>query len=248
MVRTVQFIDMRLRDVKGSITIRPWWVLPLPVDGMWFFGTNLQNAKHGWNEPATAKFIKDTLKPGQTFVDIGANYGYYSVLAAKCGAKVIAYEPDETSFSRLNRNLKINGVTAQTNKAAVSDHEGTIDFYVFKKGAGTNSTLESVQLAPAIKHTVRATKCTVAYDLCKIDVEGAELKALKGMSHHGLIICELNPTAHERQGSNSQEYLNSIRALGWNVEDLEEGPQTDEYLIAKAKDNSVLNLLLKPQN
>ncbi len=226
--------------------MRPWWALPLPVDGMWFFGTNLQNAKHGWNEPATAKFIKDTLKPGQTFVDIGANYGYYSVLAAKCGAKVISYEPDETSFSRLKRNLHINGVTAEVHKAAVSDHEGTIDFYVVTGGAGTNSTLESVIDVPTVKHSVRAVQCTAVYDLCKIDVEGAELKALKGMTHHGLIICELNPAAHERQGSSPQDFLNGIRNLGWSIEDIEDGPMSDADLIAKAKRNTVLNLLLKP--
>jgi FkbM family methyltransferase len=238
---------MRLRDIKGHITVRPW-VLPLPVDGMWFIGTNLQNMKHGWNEPATAKFIRDTLKRGQTFVDIGANYGYYSVLAAKCGAKVVSYEPDETSFKRLTRNLKLNGVKSELHKAAVSDHEGTIDFYVFKKGAGTNSTLASVQNVPSVKRTVHATTCDVTYDLCKIDVEGAELKALAGLKYHGLIICELNPIAHERQGSSAQEYINSIRALGWNIEDIEEGSMSDADLIAKAKHNTVLNMLLRPSD
>lgn len=235
---------MKLRDIKGNITVRPWYV-PLPVDGMWFIGTNLQNMKHGWNEPATAQFIKNFLKPGQTFVDIGANYGYYSVLAAKQGAKVISYEPDETSFRRLRRNLWLNGVSATLHKSAVSDHEGVMSFFVTKKGAGTNTTRAAVLQGPTIEYQVKTEQCLDTYDLCKVDVEGAELSVLKGMKHHGMIICELNPRAHERQGSTPQEFLNGIRALGWKIEDIEEGPKPDEYLIQKSRDNSVLNLLLK---
>ncbi len=234
-----------LRNLKGRITALASPV-PLPVNGMWFVGTNLQNVRHGWNEPATAQCIKNNLKPGSIFIDIGANYGFYSVLAAKAGARVISYEPDDTSLRRLRTNLWLNRARAEVREAAVSDHEGTIAFYITKKGSGLNSTRADVLKTVATKKEVPTEPCRDYYDLCKIDVEGAELSVLKGMQHKGLIICELNPTVQSRQGVDPKDVLNAIRSLGWSIEDIEEGPQSDDYIVAKAHRDSVLNLLLRP--
>ena len=62
-------------------------------------------------EPRTTQFIKDNLKPGQIFVDVGANVGYYTLLASKIvgnSGKVYAFEPLELSWTVLSKNLGMN--------------------------------------------------------------------------------------------------------------------------------------------
>jgi ribosomal protein L11 methylase PrmA len=51
--------------------------------------------KSGVWEPRTTNYIKKHLIKGHTFVDVGANVGYFSVLASELGAKVLAFEPSK---------------------------------------------------------------------------------------------------------------------------------------------------------
>jgi FkbM family methyltransferase len=236
-------MNRAFRNIKGRITSYSL-PFPIPVDGLWFVGTNLQNWWHGWNEKPTADYIRRNLKRGQSFVDIGANYGFYSVLAGSLGAKVISYEPDDLSFKRLRRNLWLNGVSSELHKAAVTDYDGTIEFYIEKDGSGLNSTVPGVVQGRKIE--VRAKICSARYDLCKIDVEGAELSVLKGMKHRGKVICEFRPLGFDLSGGNPKAFLNDVRALGWRIEDIEEGIMSDDALTTKARRNGTLNILLCP--
>ncbi|MEM6996443.1 MAG: FkbM family methyltransferase, partial [Myxococcota bacterium] len=74
-------------------------------------------------EALQTKALLERLEPGDTFVDVGANLGYYTVLAAKKvgpSGRVFAFEPDPESFALLKRNVDRNGLTNITaeNKAA----------------------------------------------------------------------------------------------------------------------------------
>jgi FkbM family methyltransferase len=61
-------------------------------------------------EVAGTQVVKDNFKPGQTFVDAGAHFGYYSLLAAKLGAKrVVAFEPFKHNYEFLVANVEVNG-------------------------------------------------------------------------------------------------------------------------------------------
>ena len=69
---------------------------------------------YGTWEPVETSLLLDNLRPGDTVIDVGANVGYYTLLAArKVGprGKVVAFEPDPESFSFLKRNVKANGFT-----------------------------------------------------------------------------------------------------------------------------------------
>ncbi len=62
-------------------------------------------------EPESLDFIRDHLKPGQTFLDIGANVGYFSLFCSKMVTpigRVIAFEPGEFAFNLLKKNKELN--------------------------------------------------------------------------------------------------------------------------------------------
>ncbi len=87
--------------------------------------------------------------------------------------------------------------------------------------------------------------CDVVYDLCKIDVEGAELQVLKGMKHKGMIVCEFRPKGFSRMGTTSESFLTELEKLGFQITTLKGEKLSHEALIAKAG-RHFLNLLLKP--
>ncbi len=130
---------MLLRAKSWVTTLSPSFI-PLPVDGVWLFGFTLQNVRSGY-EPETSNFIRNFLKPGMTFVDIGANKGVYTVLAARAGARVVAYEPDPYAFKITKRNIALNGVkdNVEIKNVAVSDRPGTAVLTVDFPGSGLNS-------------------------------------------------------------------------------------------------------------
>lgn len=76
-------------------------------------------------EPKTTKYIEDHLKKGQTFVDIGANVGYYSIIAAKLGAKVLAFEPSSNNRKFLEKNIKDNKCDVKVFSQALSNENGS---------------------------------------------------------------------------------------------------------------------------
>ena len=136
-------------------------------------------------EPEISHLISQILKPGDVFVDVGANVGYDTLLGSSLvgsRGQVIAIEASPTTFVELNKNIALNNSTnIRTVNAAVSDRVGTLDlFEISARNCGAATTLAgrggkliaSVDarplaqiLTPAEMHGVR---------LVKIDVEGAE--------------------------------------------------------------------------
>ena len=68
--------------------------------------------RNAWEVHET-ELVKRLLKPGMTFVDIGANIGYFTLLAGRVmgpGSKVFAFEPEPRSFELLRRNVVVNAM------------------------------------------------------------------------------------------------------------------------------------------
>jgi FkbM family methyltransferase len=210
------------------------------------YGTNLKRCIRPY-EPAVTNYIKKNLRPGMTFLDIGTNIGYFTILAAQQGASVIAYEPDEYAFSMLQKNIRLHGFKNITvHKAAVSDKNGESVFYVKTPGA-VNNSLVSIPSQKACAVKVKTVRCEDHYDLCKIDSEGSELGILEGMKYRGPAIIEFAPTYLEAIGISDTHFLNKIRSFGYSILALEtEKPENDETLIAMAQKRKHLELLLIP--
>ena len=169
-------------------------------------------------EPGVTSVLLETLRPGDVFVDIGANTGYFSVIAGLLvgtAGRVFAFEPNGDARARLERHLEMNGLTARTfvSQAALGarDEEG-VDFYLSCSAANDGCSSLIADQALLERGTLRAdvkiavpvrTFDTIAsvlpitrVDLVKIDVEGAELGVLAGMTRTlseappGRIVCE----------------------------------------------------------
>jgi FkbM family methyltransferase len=155
------------------------------------------------------------LKTRSCVLDIGANIGYYTMLAAKAlegRGEVHAFEPCPRPFQWLSENARLNGFTCLTlNQAAVSDANGSQPLFLPADFAGTNASLienftvqgSSIMSLVVCLDSYCARKVERPVDLLKIDAEGAELNVLRGsrslLQQQGPdIICEvLEPFEHE---------------------------------------------------
>ncbi|MEK7113928.1 MAG: FkbM family methyltransferase [Patescibacteria group bacterium] len=152
-------------------------------------------------EPDTTQFFKNTITPGMTVVDVGANLGYFTRLAASLvgpTGSVYAFEPDEENFLLLKKNTE-HLTNVHTIRSAVSDTEGAVTFYLSNK-MGMHSLLEKNGSGRSV--TVPSTTLDRLYEktdihFVKIDVEGAEESVFHGMkkllSRKPIIVFEYNP-------------------------------------------------------
>jgi FkbM family methyltransferase len=141
----------------------------------------------GFWEKMETDFIRSWLKPGDTFLDIGANIGYFTTLAASCvGPKgqVIAIEATPTTVVRLQRNLALNSCAhVRVHAVAVGELEGSIQMEVREVGniggnaisITTNTTQSTIPM-----HRLDDLLPSQRFALIKMDIEGSEYKALRG--------------------------------------------------------------------
>lgn len=144
--------------------------------------------ENGIYEPYETELILNAVKEGDTFVDVGANIGYYSLLvASRIGqnGKVYSFEPVPDNYSLFEKSIKKNGFkNIKVFKNAVSDKGGeNVKIYLDKENLGKHSmSRENVTLETIIttKTVTLDTVINEKINVMKIDVEGAEGLVLKG--------------------------------------------------------------------
>jgi FkbM family methyltransferase len=131
-------------------------------------------------------FLLHTLRPRDTFVDIGANVGAYTILAAKnSGANVISFEPIPSTFEKLRRNVDANRVNALVDLrcSGVGDKNGTHRFTMGMDAMNHALRDDAAERPDAVEVPV-GTLDELLKDqqpvLIKIDVEGFEWPVIKG--------------------------------------------------------------------
>ncbi len=188
LVRYAVRLSSLLRRVPGArvITVRDGF--RLRVDG------SSQSARivyvTGDYERDTVRVMRARLGPGDTMIDVGANIGYFTVSAARAvgpTGRVVAFEPAAATRQLLADNLRLNGLTNVTIRdEALAAARGEVPLYLgpqddsglasLRPLAGSSSTV--VQQVPFDEIWNPADRVA----LVKIDVEGAELATLTGMS------------------------------------------------------------------
>lgn len=183
------------------------------------------NVYVGLHEFAEMAFVLHLLRPGDLLVDVGANIGSYSVLAAGgAGAHCIAFEPGSAAFAWLERNIRVNNITALTQchlqavgaglgQVALSIHGDTVN-HVLSNPEPTDD------FARVAMTTLDATLAGRAPLMLKIDVEGFETEVLNGaaqtLSNTVLrcLLLELNRSG-ERYGHSDEAIRRRLRAEGF---------------------------------
>ncbi|MGC2697738.1 MAG: FkbM family methyltransferase [Candidatus Angelobacter sp.] len=121
--------------------------------------------------------------PGCTVLDVGANVGLYTLLAAKRGAQVFAVEADSLNAAMLRHHVKINGFEGRVTvlEIAATEIEKTVSLYRNPQNMGESNILERGQFIGTVAGRTLDSLNLPPLDICKIDVEGAEFAALVGM-------------------------------------------------------------------
>ena len=211
-----------------------WWTLHrlrspptvnLPWHGGTTFATHFDNDLSmalfvgGTYEPNEFAFLDGIVRPGMTVVDGGANEGIYSLfLASKVGAtgRVVAVEPSPRELTRLRANLAANNLQkVSVVAAALAERSGEVVLKIAEAGhAGQNTLGEFIYEGISSSGTETLSSVTLDelasmrelanIDVIKLDVEGAELRALTGATGvlrtaRPLIILELSPAALSHQ-------------------------------------------------
>jgi FkbM family methyltransferase len=195
--------------------------------------------QNGTYEPHVVAFYRRTLKPGMVVADIGANIGFHALHAAtlvRPGGRVIAFEPDPQSASLLKLSLSLNdGLPVDVIEAALSDAVGNVVLSDLGNAAnsGARFTHPDRALLEGLVHgpdprfgTVRALRWDDEYlatpvGLVKIDIEGFEPHALRGMEqsierHRPLVLSEFAPSnLRSLGGVEPAAYLAWFRERGY---------------------------------
>lgn len=118
------------------------------------------------------------LRPGDLFVDVGANIGLYTIYTAELGAEVIAVEPNAQSAARVHEHLELNDLQAEVVEKALSDSPGVV--HMTSDLDVLNHIVEDPEAGVAVEATTLDELIGDRTAAVKIDVEGSEERVLLG--------------------------------------------------------------------
>lgn len=202
------------------------------------------------SEAVVQQMLNKYLCQGDTFIDIGANFGLHTLYAAKLvGIKgnVFAFEPVASNLNLLQRHIALNAVEHQVKvvpKAVSNSSEPFLNFYL-----PTDEVAVTASLSPAVNNGKNVQVANVRLDdfwqnidlpiqLIKIDVEGAELEVLRGAENllkkwKPNLLIEVHGFALPNFGTNLAEFREFLASFGYTEYCLsEESFVNEEYFQA----------------
>ena len=201
--------DKKFFAIASDLGLSPHLIF----DGYWEFWLTLHFAR--------------IVEPGDTVIDIGANLGYYTILAsdlASSTGNIIAVEPNPQVFKYLKKSIAVNGygdrVKAVNYAIASATSDGVLPFFVPDDEPKNGRFLLDGETAEYLGHFGRVFDVKVGtltefefekIDLIKIDVEGAELQVLQGLQpliekFSPKIVCEVN----FQRGYSFEDFQNTV--------------------------------------
>jgi FkbM family methyltransferase len=190
---------LRVRPAQvGDIVKRLLWVHRMAVtsltghrfclDPVSVFGLNL--LRNGIYEAQMTKLVQLVLGPSDVFIDIGANEGYFSVIASSqlSNGAVHCIEPQSRLLGILRKNFELNGSRVILHETAISDQDGHLDLFLRPStNTGASSMFRHWRLGSRVERVACTTldsffqKNSIAKArLIKIDCEGAEALVVEG--------------------------------------------------------------------
>ncbi len=188
---------------------------------------------YSWDQ---LQVLGSLLKADDVFFDIGANIGEFTLYCAKrlTGGEVYSFEPVGALHRRLATNVALNGLAnVRLLKLALAEAEGEMDIYASNRagtdgsrnaglptlyGDAENGVVESVSVTSLDRFVSEQRLDQI--DFIKMDIEGAELSALRGGARtlerfRPTIIIEVNDATCRRAGYDGDEILGFLGSLGY---------------------------------
>ena len=176
------------------------------------------------------RHLENQMKGNWVLLDVGANFGYYSVRLAKgTPGAVYAFELQSEVCGRLRTNIALNGLQSQVEvcELALSDRDGMVCLTSYEGNTGKTSMghVPGDEPMQRLDEFVKQ-RGIKRVDAIKMDVEGAELKVLAGAEEtlRGLrpaLLVEVNPVALARHGSSAVELGLRLKELGYDLHEIQ---------------------------
>jgi len=187
-------------------------------------------------EPYTTEIFKQTIKPGAVVVDIGAQFGYFSLLAARqvgVEGRVFAFEPSISNFKLLSDNIRLNKYENITPfQKAVGEKLSTVTLFIYRD-SDSHGMYQRPQTP--VKESVEVECIALdqflkveTVDCVKMDIEGHEPYALEGMkqtiarSKNMVLFAELVPGFLHEAGKKYEDYIAQLHSLGFHIQIIDE--------------------------
>ena len=191
---------------------------------------------YGYYEKDLSDLLKKMLRSNDVFIDIGANIGYFSLLSAKIlpSIKVFSFEPVKDLFQKMNENFSLNdsknivaisAAVGEMNEQrelylSTPDNLGMSSFQQPENYSGRREKVKVISIDDWFK-----TSGLTKINLIKLDIEGSELAALKGMravleEQRPVLIVEINPETllqFELKPVDIYNYLNQFNFEGFLI-------------------------------
>jgi FkbM family methyltransferase len=189
------------------------------------------NLRRHYARSSLGRYIRQ-LEPGSTFADVGANLGFYSLLAREAGLEACCFEPEPQFAEYLQRNRQVFG---QVFPIALSDETGSLPLYYFPGKSGATSLVptkwsrRSTATVPVRTFSDLALSGELGdlakITLVKIDVEGAEASTVAGMAqfltagYRPDIWCEVRGNGTLRAQGSFAHVRDALQEFGYSMFD-----------------------------
>jgi FkbM family methyltransferase len=194
-------------------------------------------------EPSETAFIRQHVKPGAVVVDVGANIGYFTVLAARivgASGRVIAVEPDPVSVRVLQKNVDAlpQPEIVEVVQAAAGEKPGWVRLYRSLTNHGDHRVFQvrnagvlydqdgALPRGIGVSVPMRRMDEILAHiphvDFVKVDTQGFDFAVLKSMEavlrrDQPILICEFWPTAMQEAGYDPYAFRDLLLQLGYRL-------------------------------
>ena len=196
-------------------------------------------------ESFETEIYKKYLKSGHAVLDIGANIGFYTLIAASAvgpNGKVIAFEPSKQNVEMIEKSIAENSMTnVRVANVAISDESGLGELYLspyyqsehslfeyhYSSGVHNKGEKTTVKLV-TIDNFLEQNYNSFDVDFIKMDIEGAESRALCGMKQtmtenkHLTMIAEFWPQGFSNAEKNPQDFLEMLNSYDFVIHHIDE--------------------------
>lgn len=178
-------------------------------------------------------YLDRLLSPGKVFVDGGANFGIYTVVASKLvgnSGVVLSFEPSPENFAILQRNVELNKMeNVKVFCSAISDRDGTTRLYhidnapnSYSLGKDVNPTTDYEEISTVSLDSVLQREGLERVDFLKLDVEGAEELVLRGAKSlfsrmRPIVLFEVSESATKRLGLSTDGAWKMLEKLRYKL-------------------------------